>query len=109
MKNIIILFIAVFPFLVSAQEVKFSDLIQVDSLFAFWVAFVYIKGFSLMQALYNSMEDLGIVFWILIYKFQKDLELISTKLDSLKASIDHLNMRLASLERIAKGEYEKTW
>lgn len=39
----------------------------------------------------------------------KELELISTKLDSLKISLDSLNMRLASLERIAKGEYEKTW
>lgn len=39
----------------------------------------------------------------------KELELISTKLDSLKTSIDSLNMRVASLERIAKGEYEKTW
>jgi hypothetical protein len=39
----------------------------------------------------------------------KELELISAKLDSLKVSLDSLNMRIASLERIARGEYEKTW
>lgn len=39
----------------------------------------------------------------------KELELISTKLDSIKVSLDSLNMRLASLERIARGEYEKSW
>jgi hypothetical protein len=39
----------------------------------------------------------------------KELELISTKLDSLKITLDSLNMRIASLERIARGEYEKSW
>ncbi|MBW2991855.1 hypothetical protein KY345_01420 [Candidatus Woesearchaeota archaeon] len=39
----------------------------------------------------------------------KELELITTKLDSLKVTLDSINIRLASLERIAKGEYEKTW
>jgi len=39
----------------------------------------------------------------------KELELISAKLDSLKISMDSLNMRVASLERIARGDYEKTW
>ena len=39
----------------------------------------------------------------------KELELISAKLDSLKVTLDSMNMRIASLERIARGEYEKTW
>jgi|GEM_PF-784140 len=39
----------------------------------------------------------------------KELELISTKLDSIKISLDSLNMRVAALERIAKGDYEKSW
>ena len=39
----------------------------------------------------------------------KELELISAKLDSLKISMDSLNMRVASLERIARGDYEETW
>lgn len=39
----------------------------------------------------------------------KELELISAKLDSLKVTLDSMNMRIASLERIARGEYEKSW
>jgi hypothetical protein len=39
----------------------------------------------------------------------KELELISTKLDSIKITLDSLSMRIASLERIARGEYEKSW
>ena len=37
----------------------------------------------------------------------KDLELISAKLDALKASLDSVNQRLANLERIAQGEHER--
>jgi hypothetical protein len=37
----------------------------------------------------------------------KDLELISAKLDALKASLDSVNQRLVNLERIARGEHEK--
>lgn len=36
----------------------------------------------------------------------KDIELISAKLDALKASLDTLNQRLANIERIARGEHE---
>jgi hypothetical protein len=38
---------------------------------------------------------------------EKDFELISAKLDALKASLDSVNQRLANLERIARGEHEK--
>ena len=33
---------------------------------------------------------------------EKDLELISAKLDAIKALLDNLNQRVASLERIAR-------
>ncbi len=37
----------------------------------------------------------------------KDIEIISYKLDALKATIESVNQRLATLERIAKGEEEE--
>ena len=37
----------------------------------------------------------------------KSLEVISSKLDAIRASIDSLNQRLANLEAIAKGEEDK--
>jgi len=41
---------------------------------------------------------------------QKDLELISSKLDYLKASLDAINQRLVNLEHLAKQELEnKRW
>lgn len=41
---------------------------------------------------------------------QKDLELISSKLDYLKASLDAINQRLVNLEHLAKQEMEtKRW
>lgn len=39
----------------------------------------------------------------------KDMEIISAKLDSIRASLESMNTRLANLERIARGEYEKRW
>lgn len=38
----------------------------------------------------------------------KSLEVISSKIDALRASMDSLNQRLANLEAIAKGEEEKS-
>lgn len=38
----------------------------------------------------------------------KNLEIISSKLDALRASIESLNQRLANLEAIARGEEEHT-
>ncbi len=41
---------------------------------------------------------------------QKDLELISSKLDYLKASLDAINQRLVNLEHLAKQEIDsKKW
>jgi|TARA_Y100000031_G_C8166833_1_gene359792 hypothetical protein len=37
----------------------------------------------------------------------KNLEIISSKLDALRASIESLNQRLANLEAIARGEEEQ--
>ena len=37
----------------------------------------------------------------------KNLEIISSKLDALRASIESLNQRLANLEAIARGEEDK--
>ena len=37
----------------------------------------------------------------------KNLEVISSKLDAIRASIESLNQRLANLEAIAKGEEEQ--
>lgn len=40
----------------------------------------------------------------------KNIELISSKLDALKAYLDNISQRLANLERIASGEEErKRW
>ena len=38
--------------------------------------------------------------------YNKDLELISAKLDSMKAMLENINQRLANPERIAKGDQE---
>ena len=40
------------------------------------------------------------------YIASKNLEVISSKLDALKASIDSLNQRVANIEAIARGEQE---
>lgn len=37
----------------------------------------------------------------------KDLEILSAKLDALKALLESINQRLQNLERIAHGEYEQ--
>jgi len=37
----------------------------------------------------------------------KDIEIISAKLDSLRAYLDSINQRLANIERIAMGDQEK--
>ena len=41
------------------------------------------------------------------YIASKNLEVISSKLDALKASIDSLNQRVANIEAIARGEQEE--
>ena len=38
---------------------------------------------------------------------EKDFEIISSKLDALRAALDSINQRLANLEAIAKGEEEQ--
>lgn len=38
----------------------------------------------------------------------KNLEVISSKLDALRASIESINQRLANIEAIARGEQEDT-
>jgi len=45
------------------------------------------------------------------YGPNKDLELVAAKLDALKATLDNINQRLASLERVAYGEEQqrKVW
>lgn len=40
------------------------------------------------------------------YIASKNLEVISSKLDALKASLDNVSQRLASIEAIARGEQE---
>lgn len=40
------------------------------------------------------------------YIHAKSLEVISSKLDALKAAIESINQRLANIEAIAKGEQE---
>jgi len=37
----------------------------------------------------------------------KDIEIVSSKLDALRATLDSINQRLANLERVAYGEQEK--
>ena len=39
---------------------------------------------------------------------EKDLEIISSKLDALRAALDSINQRLANLEAIARGEEEQS-
>ena len=39
---------------------------------------------------------------------EKDFEIISSKLDALRAALDSINQRLANLEAIAKGEEEQS-
>ena len=46
---------------------------------------------------YESQQDMT----------SKNLEIISSKLDALRASIESLNQRLANLEAIARGEEDK--
>ena len=41
------------------------------------------------------------------YGSNRDLELVSAKLDAIKASLDSINQRLANLERAAYGEEEQ--
>ena len=41
------------------------------------------------------------------YTVAKDIEVISYKLDALRAALESINQRLASLERIARGEEEQ--
>jgi hypothetical protein len=38
---------------------------------------------------------------------EKDLEIISSKLDAIRATIDSINQRLANLEAMARGEQEQ--
>ncbi len=40
------------------------------------------------------------------FRQDRDTELISAKLDAIKAMLENLNQRVANLERIAKGEQE---
>lgn len=41
------------------------------------------------------------------YSVSKDIEVISSKLDALRAGIESINQRLANIERIAYGEQEQ--
>jgi len=41
------------------------------------------------------------------YIASKNLEIISSKLDALKASMDSMNQRVANIEAIARGEQEE--
>ena len=43
------------------------------------------------------------------YIISKELEIISSKLDALRVGIDSVSHRLASLERMARGENERNW
>ncbi len=43
-----------------------------------------------------------------IGEFAKDIEIIHAKLDSIKSSLDSINQRLATLERIASGDNTRT-
>ena len=37
----------------------------------------------------------------------KDIEVLSSKMDAIRASLDSLNQRLANIERLAYGEYDR--
>ena len=43
------------------------------------------------------------------YSSEKDYEVLSAKLDALKAILDNINQRLANIERIANQENEKKY
>ncbi len=43
------------------------------------------------------------------YIVSKELEIISTKLDALRVAIDSVSHRLAALEKIARGDHERSW
>ncbi len=44
------------------------------------------------------------------YKESSEMQVISAKLDALKASLDSINQRIANLERIAQGEQpQRRW
>jgi len=44
------------------------------------------------------------------YAVAKDIEIVSSKLDALRASLESINQRLAHLERIAEGDQpERKW
>ena len=44
------------------------------------------------------------------YRENSEMQVISAKLDALKASLDAINQRLANIERIAQGEQpERRW
>ena len=51
------------------------------------------------QPSYNSNDN---------FIASKNLEVISSKLDALRASIESINQRLANIEAIARGEQEDT-
>lgn len=40
------------------------------------------------------------------YRQNKDMELISAKLDAIKAMLENLNQRVANLEKVARGEVD---
>ena len=40
------------------------------------------------------------------YGAAKDMEVISAKLDALRAAIENINQRIANLERLARGEQD---
>jgi len=52
---------------------------------------------QVQQPSYNPQQDLE----------AKSLEVISSKLDALRASVDSLNQRLANLEAIARGDEDQ--
>ena len=43
------------------------------------------------------------------YRENSEMQVISAKLDALKAALDAINQRLANLERIAQGEEPRRW
>ncbi|MEM3373654.1 MAG: hypothetical protein QXE31_00385 [Candidatus Woesearchaeota archaeon] len=67
-------------------------------------------GENIRQERMNSMyHDNNEVYEHQNSSLQKDLELISAKLDYLKASLDAINQRLVNLEHMAKQETEKNY
>jgi hypothetical protein len=43
-----------------------------------------------------------------IYSLSKDIELLSSKIETVKAMLDHLSEKIEKIERIAEGEKETT-